>query len=370
MYATLSDYVSFLHPLQKNDENEFEMTDFHSTKYGLHKRENYTDIIHPRYFPPLYSFSDPCYSIQTHRFTLDEPIKPFHQQVSESTYGDQEIVLVTIPKDPTGQHKFHTDCCKLDAASYLKQDAIERGVSINGVFYQFQIDSVPLGGYKQGDKELVRDLQPAYRPFYRAITISQDGQLTIHSQPFDDIWKEREKYHSVMACAPLLINQGEMSMTDDLVEKTVVGDVHVLQCDVSKPHERGMEVQRGEKRIKSCSQNLPGGLFHSSNANPRSALITDKNGTVYFMRAAGRMPGVLGMDLVQMSQTIKRFIPDAWMAINLDGGAPSQILQKHNGTVTSTTNQYSHKEQSTILIGNLISYLKVNDTFESAFSKV
>ena len=351
MYATLSEYVSFLDTIEK------------------HHIENYTDIIHPRYFPPLYSFSDPCYSIQTHRFTIDEPIKPFHQKVSAPTYGDQEIVLVTIPKDTTGQYKFYTDCCKLDAVSYLKQDAIDRGVSINGVFYQFQIDSVPLGGYKQGDKELIRELQPVYQSFYRAITISHDGQLEIHTQPFDIIWQKRNQYHSVMACAPLLIDQGEIVMTDHLVEHTIVDNVHVLQCDVSKPNERGFEVQRGEKRIKSCSQNLPGGLFHSSNANPRSALITDKNGTVYFMRAAGRMPGVLGMDLVQMSQTIKRFIPESWMAINLDGGAPSQILQKHNGMVTSTTNQYSHKGSSTILIGNMISYLKVNDTFQTRFSQ-
>jgi hypothetical protein len=331
------------------------------------KIEHYTDIIAPHYFPPLYSFSSHAFSIKTHRFSLDEPIKPFHQKTREPVYGDQEMVVVTIPPDSNG-YRFYTDCCKLDAWSYVKQHSILDAVAINGVFYQFHIDSVPLGGYKQGDREIVRDLQPVYAPFYHPITICKEGRLRIHSETMEDIWKIRDQFHSVMACAPLLIDQGAIVFTDDMVESSVVNQVHILKCDINKSHERGMEITRGSKRIKSCSTNLPGGLFHSSNANPRSALVTSQSGTVYLVRVAGRMPGVMGMDLIQTAQSIKRIIPDAWMAINLDGGAPSQIVHKHQHGVMSTTNQYSSADsRSTIMIGNLISYMKVTDSFRETF---
>jgi hypothetical protein len=347
MYSTLHEYTSF----QKKE-----------------KKEHYQDIIAPHYFPPLYSYQSPAFSIQTHRFSLDDPIKPFHQETKSKTYGDQEIAIITITSQPG--YRFYTDCCTIDASSYLKQDTILDAVAMNGVFYQFQIDSVPLGGYKQGEKETFRPLQPCYEPFYRAITISNEGTLEIHSNPFSNTWNDRHQYHSMMACAPLLIDQGEIVMTDELLSSYTHEGIHVLQCDISKPYERGMNVERNGKKIKSCSSNLPGGLFHISNTNPRSVLITDREGNVYFMRVVGRMNGVLGMDLVQVAQTIKRYIPNAWMAINLDGGAPSQLLHKTNGTVMSTTNQYSHTGKSTIWIGNLLSYMKVSDSFSplSSFS--
>ena len=339
MYSTLDQYVSF-----------------------SKQKEYYKDIINDKWFPPLYSYESPEYSIQTHRFSLNDPIKPFHQETKSEMYGDQEIAIISIPTGKDG-YRFYTDCCKLDAASYLKQDTIIDGVGINGVFYQFHIDSVPLGGYKQGDKELIRPLQPAYESFYHAITISHEGKLDIHSVPFNEMWKDRKSYHSMMACAPLLIDQGQIVMTDELLSNYTHDGIHVLQCEISKPYERGMNLVRNGKKIKSCSNNLPGGLFHISNTNPRSILITDQKGNVYFMRVAGRMEDVMGMDLAQVAQTIKRYIPGAWMAINLDGGAPSQLLHKTNGRVISTTNQYSHTGNSTISIGNLLTYMKVSDSF-------
>lgn len=339
MYSTLDQYASF-----------------------TEQKEHYKDIIDDKWFPPLYFYESPVYSIQTHRFSLNDPIKPFHQETKSKIYGDQEIAIITIPTNKD-EYRFYTDCCKLDAVSYLKQDSILDAVGINGVFYQFQTDSVPLGGYKQGDKEVIRPLQPVYESFYRAITISHKGKLDIHSAPFSEIWKERNSYHSMMACAPMLIDQGQIVITDELLSNYTDEGIHVFQCEISKPFERGMNVERNGKHVKSCSNNLPGGLFHISNTNPRSVIITDQKGNVYFMRVAGRIEGVLGMDLVQVAQTIKRYIPDAWMAINLDGGAPSQLLHKTNGNVISTTNQHSHTGKSTILIGNLLTYMKVTDSF-------
>jgi Phosphodiester glycosidase len=344
MYASLSNYASFI--TEKNTES-------------------YSDIIlPPRWFPPLYHYTNEnIYSIDTHRFSILNPIKPFHQKSKHTHYGEQEITLVTIPNGGR-EYKFYSDCCQLDAVSYLKQDTIHDAVAINGVFYQFNTDYAPLGGYKLGNNEVIRELQPAYKPFYRAITISHDGLLNIDSRPLEKVWDERDTYHSVMACAPLLIDQGEICINDTMLEEETHDGVHILQCEISKPDERGSNIKRGNKMIKSCSNNIPGGLFHAANSNPRSVLIIDKKGTVYFMRSAGRMADILGMDLVQVAQSIKRFIPEAWMAINLDGGAPSQILHKKGGQVSSTTNQYTHTRGSaTIIIGNIISYMKVSDDF-------
>lgn len=355
MYASLCNYASFI------IEKEIE------------KKESYSDmILSPRWFPPLYHYTDiKSYSISTHRFFISDPIKPFHQKIQHTHYGDQEITLVTIPSG-NKEYKFYSDCCRLDAISYLQQDTIHDAVAMNGVFYQFNTDYAPLGGYKLGDIEVIRDLQPAYKPFYRAITISHDGQINIDSRPLEKVWEERTDYHSVMACAPLLIDQGDICINDTMLSEETHDGVHILQCEISNPYERDINIKRGDKTIKSCSNNIPGGLFHAANSNPRSVLIIDKKGTVYFMRSAGRMADILGMDLVQVAHSIKRFIPDAWAAINLDGGAPSQILHKKKGQVSSTTNQYTHSGgSSTILIGNIISYMKVGQDFEltSSLSK-
>jgi hypothetical protein len=168
MYASLSDYTSILIDNKKVKVVKVEQVQHPDNIDNIENIdikhiehiEHYTDIIAPHYFPPMYSFSSEPYSINTHRFSLDESIKPFHQPTDQFTYGDQEIVIVTIPNTDTKEFIFYTDCCKIDALSYLRQDSIEDGVAINGVFYQFHTDSVPLGGYKQDDTEIVRELQP------------------------------------------------------------------------------------------------------------------------------------------------------------------------------------------------------------------
>jgi hypothetical protein len=260
MYASLSYYGSFI----------------------KETKENYSDDIVPlQWFPPLYSYTCPSYSIHTHRYTLLEPIKSFHQRVEHTHYGDQELVLVSIPPG-NKEYRFYSDCCKLDAVSYLNQDTVHDGVAINGVFYQFNADFAPLGGYKQGDIEVLRELQAAYSPFYRAITLSHDGLLNIDTRPIDDVWATRHTFNSVMFCAPMLVDQGEIAITDDMISQTTHDGVHILQCEISKSNESGMNIVRGDKTIKSCSSNLPGGLFHAANANPRSALIIDKKGTRAF----------------------------------------------------------------------------------------
>jgi len=353
MYTTLNDYISF-----KSLHEGYVVHPWWAS--SATPRENYRDtsIMHS-----AYEYKGPGYTIRTVLHSIPDPIKPFHQPVEHTVYGDQELIIASMHPHPS--YRFYSDCCKLNAASYLRDPTIIDAVAINGVFFQFNVDSTPLGVYKQGDAfETMRDVPEAYRPYYRAITISSSGVLAIDPRPFDDVWTERDRHHTIMVSAPLLIDQGRLVVTDEMLHSTTHDDVHIMLCDNSKNGEKGMNLRRGSKTIKSCSNNTPGGLFHIANANPRSAIVTDRSGGVHFVRVAGRMPGRIGMDLVQLGEAILKHIPDAWMALNLDGGAPSQVVHKVADEVRTSANQYSHTgKASTVLVGNLVAYMNVTPEF-------
>ena len=328
--------------------------------------ENYHSFSDKEHFHEMnsitagYSHETDMYSIRVIQHAIDEPIKSFHQPISQPFYGEQELVIASMKQN--GEYRFYSDCCKLHTLNYMKNEHIEEGIAINGVFYQFHKDSKPIGFYKQFELEIENEIPESYRRFYRAITL-KDGVVEIHAEPIDQMWSRRADFDSLMVSAPLLIDRGQLAITDSVLENEKINETHLLLCDISKANEKGMHVHRGEKKIQSCSNNRPGGLFHIANANPRSAIVTDRSGNVHFVRVAGRQTGKLGMDVVQLGQAILKYIPEAWMALNLDGGAPSQLLHKTPEKIVMTQNQHSHTTNSTILVGNLLAYLKTGPEF-------
>ena len=357
MYATLEWYGSFI--TVSNKENFIDIPSSIPTHVPT---KNIA-----KWFHDHYSHDAPSYTIKTIHQTNPDPIKPFHQRTDVTHYGKEEFVISKMTHSPS--HRFYSDCCNIDVAAYLKNDSIKEAVVLNGVFFQFSIDASPLGYYKQGEHEVVRELQEAYRPFFRAITICHQGKLDIDSRPIDQVWADRHTYHTIMCGAPLLIDKGVAVIDDHVLANTVHQDIHILECDNPLPGElNSMNLKRPTKTIKSCSNNLPGGIFHAANTNPRSAIATDKEGNVYFIRVMGRRNGILGMDLSRLTKVIQDHIPTVWMAINVDGGAPSQLLHKTDNKVLSTMNQYSDQANSTIKVGNVIAYMKTDSVFKSTAS--
>ena len=70
----------------------------------------------------------------------------------------------------------------------------------------------------------------------------------------------------------------------------------------------------------------------------------------------GRIPGrVLGMDLARLAWVLKALIPDAWTAINLDGGASSQCVHKRADTSIVQVSPNAHAVK---LVGNFLGFYK------------
>jgi len=52
-----------------------------------------------------------------------------------------------------------------------------------------------------------------------------------------------------------------------------------------------------------------------------------------------------------------------YMAINLDGGAPSQMLHKRDGVLHTSPHQYSATKQN-VFVGNILSFMKTTAAFK------
>jgi len=290
-----------------------------------------------------YSFSSSLYSIRTITNYRSDPISSLHQQIDATEYGTELMYIATIPH--RHDYGFTTECCEVNLTEFCKkhEGAI---IGINGVFHRFRKDYVPLGHYKQGEIESYVPLQSAYAPFFRMIAIDYQGKLTIEPHDPNLVWQRRKEYHSMMECGPLLIDRGEPIVTNAVLEKEVNG-VRIFQCE-NADTEKTYTFQKNGRTYLSCTYNRPGGLFHAANTNPRSAMVTDTDGVVYMIHVPGRKKGVLGMDLVRFAELIKEHIPNAWMAINLDGGKPSKLV--HKDVEVWESNDHS------IRVGNIIVY--------------
>jgi hypothetical protein len=161
-----------------------------------------------------------------------------------------------------------------------------------------------------------------------------------------------------MVTGPIFIEHGkQMLVEDDLLKRH--DNIPIFQCDKPKDHEKkDLFLQRNEL-ILSCDRPA-GELQHVSNTNPRSALAISKDGTAHFICVAGRLKDYLGMDLVQLTQAIQKYIPDVQMAIGLDGGASSKLIHKYDNTIHMSQHKVTRDRYS---IGNIISYQKVTPSF-------
>jgi hypothetical protein len=315
---------------------------------------------------PLYRFKSPYYSIRGHVQTNFNPIASYHQQTPATKYGLEAIMIASIPQyGLSSEYRFMTDCCRFDMKSYFEQDSIIDAVAINGVYFDFKTDYAPIGCYKQHMLEIKRDIPVGfhentslYESYYRAITI-KDGILDIDSRSIHDVWNDRDRYSHVMVSGPILIEHGQqMLVEEDLLKRH--DTIPIFQCDKPTESEKtDTMIQRNHETILSCDRPA-GELQHLANTNPRSAIAISKDGTAHFICVPGRIKNYLGMDIVQLSQAIKKYIPDVQMAIGLDGGASSKLIHKYDNTIHMSLH---NTKRDRYYIGNMISYQKVTSSF-------
>lgn len=316
--------------------------------------------------PSTYLFESIPYTIRSYTGRNGKRISSYHQSCSQTVYGQESFVIITIPGKQEG-YQFESDCCYIDMKTYFENDAILDAVAMNGVFFNFKQDYGPIGYYKQYDMISTSHsiptgfdpMTPLYEPYFRAITI-KEGQLSIDPRSIHDVWNDRDQFSHIMVTGPILITNGKIVMTEDVIQKTH-HDIPIFQCDKPTSEEKDeIVVMRNNKYVLSCDGAEPGGLFHAANTNPRSAIAISKDDTVHFICVTGRCSNYMGMDLVRLTECIKEKIPDVWMAISVDGGASSKCIQKHKGNIYVSQHQInSHR----YYVGNIISYQKVSSDF-------
>jgi exopolysaccharide biosynthesis protein len=102
---------------------------------------------------------------------------------------------------------------------------------------------------------------------------------------------------------------------------------------------------------------IPGELSHASNPNPRTVIATKGpfGNELGFFYVEGRMKRGYGMDLVMIAKYLAKL---GWeKAINLDGGASSQMIWKRHGdnfvTQVNSAHDFSYP------VGSVISLTKM-----------
>lgn len=332
--------------------------------------EHYEEFEKPIHqtLPVTYVFDSIPYSMRGYTGRNLKRIAPYHQPCQQRVYGKETYMIVKIPRVTTdSEYHFTSDCCYLDMKTYFENEQILDAVAINGVFFNFKEDFGPVGYYKQHDLiSTTHSIPPGfdpttslYEPYFRALTI-KNGQLAIDPRSIHEVWQERDQFSHIMVTGPIVIDQGVIVMTEELVQKKHQG-IPIFQCDKPTLAEKDhVLLTRNHQTILSCDGADPGGLFHLANTNPRSAIAMSMDGTIYFICVMGRCNNYMGMDAVRLTQCIKEKIPDVWMAVLVDGGASSKCIQKHNGHVYVTQHQTNTMRYH---VGNIISYQKVLPTF-------
>jgi hypothetical protein len=307
-----------------------------------------------------YFVSCPSYTIREIRQEYNVPIKSFHQPTRKKRYGKEIIHIASLHPHP--DFYFTSDCCQLNMTDHFSQDCITDAVGINGVFFDFKTDYYPIGPYKQHDMETYRPIpngpienMSIYEPFFRAITI-KDGTLSIDRRSLKEVWEDRSSFSHIMAAGPLLIDNGKNMITDQLL-KTMYNGIPIFQCDKPTEEESKKDmtlVKRNHRTLLSCDR-LPGELFHLANTNPRSAIAISTSGIVSFICVAGRLHGTLGMDANRLAQVILDHLPDTYMALNIDGGASSNMIHKKDSKLYQSPQRVTLDRYK---VGNIISFQK------------
>jgi hypothetical protein len=274
--------------------------------------------------------------------------------------------LVTQIQDGVKVFSFRSDCCRIDTRSFFQNDKIKEGFAMNASFFNIFGDFTPIGPYK--NKNLFINNNPIpqlYYDLYRAIVIDYNGDINIIG--IQEAIDEKEQYTDILCCGPILIENNDIVMTNELLETSIkINDdvIFPFLCNRPKTREeinlnvlpRNYNVLPPiyNHRVMNCNKIKPGELSHAGNVNPRSAVGIDKENHVYFFCVSGREDyNATGLDLADLASYLK-VVYDLRIAVNLDGGRSSNITCKiDNQIFLSNINNVGGYP-----VGNILSYVR------------
>lgn len=259
-------------------------------------------------------------------FTIDK------KQIENCPLQEHFITVVFVSND-IKDYKFSLDCCKIDAANYLR-DSNKTGFVINGGFFNISKDYLPIGEYRDKNNEINNyPIPEKYRDVYRYIVIENNKIKIVKDFP-------KDKRYQAFASGPILIENGQNVFKPYeerfacVEEKILTYPIEIInQTEKDITISGYYEYQNAcsktyipkQLRLPKCDKISPGELSHADNPNPRSALAILKDGSYIFITVEGRGNRGVGMDLLTLSDSLLKTFPNIETAINLDGGRSSNI---------------------------------------------
>lgn len=266
--------------------------------------------------------------------------------------------------------KLFSDCCGIDVCEYLmKPDRY--GVVVNGVFFNLSHDNYPLGIYENsGRRERRHNIPQIYENYYRGIVISKNNiYLTPDIHNFPEYKSDSDKVDSYFAVSgPILIDkESNFLFEENLITDIEIDGINIFQSVYGPAYEKtapvGTEyidsngkIQQTTKIYYNHNKGISAGeLSHAGTFNPRTILAYNKNkNQVYFVVIEGRSEKSAGATIPMCTDIIRHIDKDVDFAINLDGGASSNIAFKIPGDETIYTVDWPSNTMSRpYLTGNI-----------------
>lgn len=259
---------------------------------------------------------------------------------------DQQYIHVAtiVPQDG---YSFNLDCCRIDLLDYFQNPLIKSGIAINASFFNM-MNYNPIGPFKNSKLNLIdnENLIPKdYENEYGLIGITKNGNIDI-KHPLEST--TYSLYSQLITSGPLLVYNSKIVLTDNIIRED-----KKYQCRNPKNNEISTEIIFTDG-ITNCSRIQPGKLSHSSNPNPRSALVITEKNEILFIYVEGRAERGAGMDLSQLAELCLKL--NAKKAINLDGGRSSQMVWRRPDD--DKINISNTDRMNTYPVGTIISYTK------------
>lgn len=271
------------------------------------------------------------------------------RQIDHCPVQEHYITTMYVNKNHTQQFMF--DCCKLDAVNYMINNH-KVGFVMNGGFYAYKDDFLPIGPYKDKYNFINEYKIPEeFKDVYGYIVL-KNNKLSIK--------KTYNGKDQVLTTAPILIYNGKVVFHSDeerynCGDKKKNKDIYVSESDTKiklKGHYKYDSL--GDVCVKSividpveyqrCDKITPGNLQHANNPNPRAALCLLRNGDYVFVCFEGRENKGDGIDLESMANALLTTYPTIKNAINMDGGVSSNLTWR------------TKNEQNTVYISNPARY--------------
>ena len=303
------------------------------------------------------------------------PSKKESQQCRDSGTNEVERtqyvseVIINLQKAMANGYRFNLDCCRVSLLDYMSLNKLD-GVAINGGFFDINKTYLPNANFK--NRRLTKNsvqIPKIYYKFFGMYNIDEKGHIHL-----GHISEERMKSQQFEACGPLLVYNGKVEITEEIIN-TVHKNTLAFQCAIptvagnkkklltldessanscNRPSELAPDM-----KIPNCDAITGGELSHAGNPNPRSMILSrvssQGENQIVFVVVEGRNDRGDGMDLVELARfAVERYRADR--CISLDGGSSSNIIVKIPGNPTYYV--VNEKKQTKYPVGSIISFTK------------